>query len=87
MGHVDCVHLKDTFSNRNEKKKANIVRWTTHSEERVAQSRKRRKIDIAAISRKSRDYFNINLDNGFRIFTENQIILIKLKAIISTRLI
>lgn len=46
--------------------------------------RERRKIDIAAISQKSRDYFNINLDNGFRIFTENQIILIKLKAIIST---
>lgn len=37
-----------------------------------------------SISQKSRDYFNINLDNGFRIFTENQIILIKLKAIIST---
>lgn len=91
MGHGDCVHLKDTVSNRKKKRgkknKRGIVRWTIHSEERVAQSRKRRKIDIAGISQKSRDYFNINLDNGFRIFTENQIILIKLKAIISTRLI
>lgn len=53
----------------------------TCSRGRVAQSQeRRRKIDIAE---ELRDYFTINLDNGFRICTENQIVLIKLKAIIS----
>jgi len=72
--------LKKT-KKKNENK-SEIVQRTTFSQGRVAQSQERRKIDIAAISQKSCDYFNVNLDNGFWVFMENQIIFIKLKAII-----
>lgn len=53
----DCVHvLKDTFPNRKKKKtKVGIVRWTTCSQGRVAQSQRtqenryRRRVTIILI--------------------------------------